>query len=261
MRTLRDTFESVLAQTHQDIDYIVVDGASTDGTLALIREYMPRFGGRMRFISEPDKGLYDAMNKGFALAQGEMIGILNSDDFFTSADVLEAVASAMADPAWQAVYGDVHFVRDKDLGRCVRYYSSRRFRPWMLHIGLMPAHPSFFCRKQLYEEVGLFDTRYTISADFELMIRLFLTRKIQARYLLKDFVTMRIGGKSTLGLASYLTIYREKRLSLRRNGFYASTFIVFFGYLPKVVALVSAFLRRLGVDGKSEEEIKYWKKR
>ena len=129
-KTLRDTIESVLRQTYRDIEYIIVDGASRDDTLDIIREYEPRFGGRMRWISEPDRGIYDAMNKGIGMATGAVVGLLNSDDFYTDECVLERVAAEIMDV--DAVYGDIHYVDDGDLTKCVRYYSSKGFRRWKI---------------------------------------------------------------------------------------------------------------------------------
>lgn len=134
--TLRATIRSILSQTYQDIEHIVVDGASTDDTLTIIQEYEPQFDGRMRWVSEKDNGLYDAMNKGIRMATGDMVGILNSDDFFTSPDVLRQVAEVFQkEPNLNAVYGDIHFVNPDNLSRCVRYYSLSAFRPWRMRLG------------------------------------------------------------------------------------------------------------------------------
>ena len=138
--TIGQTLESVLRQGYRDVEVIVIDGQSTDNTLDIVREYEGRFEGRLRWISEPDRGLYDAMNKGIAMATGDVVGILNSDDFYTSDDVLERVAREIE--GVDAVYGDIHFVNPDDLTKCVRYYSSRSFRRWQMRLGFMPAHPS-----------------------------------------------------------------------------------------------------------------------
>ena len=169
--TLRDTMESVLAQTHKDIEYWVIDGGSEDDTLGLIKEYEPLFDGRMKWISEPDNGLYDALNKGISRATGDVVGILNSDDFYTSPTVLEQVAAGFSDDM-DAVYGDIHFVRPSDLGKCVRYYSSKLFRPWALRFGFMPAHPSFYVRREVYERCGGYALDYKLAADYDMMVRL-----------------------------------------------------------------------------------------
>ncbi len=176
-KTLRDTIESVLRQTYRDIEYIIVDGASRDDTLDIIREYEPRFGGRMRWISEPDRGIYDAMNKGIGMATGAVVGLLNSDDFYTDECVLERVAAEIMDV--DAVYGDIHYVDDGDLTKCVRYYSSKGFRRWKMRMGFMPAHPSFYCRRTVYTRFGLFDTDFRVAADFEQLLRLIYLGRIR----------------------------------------------------------------------------------
>jgi glycosyltransferase involved in cell wall biosynthesis len=233
-RTLRDTMESILSQTFQDFEYIIVDGASKDATLDIIREYEPRFQGKMRYLSEPDKGIYDAMNKGFAMATGDVIGILNSDDFFTSEDVLQAVVDGFAGEYVDAVYADIHFVGTDDLTKCVRYYSSGVFRPWMMRFGMIPAHPSFYCRKAVYDQYGSFDTTYRIAADFEILLRLIFIHRIRTRYVKKDFVTMRLGGASTTGYGSWSLIMKEHLQIMKRHGVVTNRFLLSLRYIYKL---------------------------
>ena len=233
-RTIGDTLESVLRQTYSDVELIVVDGASHDDTMDIVRRYEPRFGGRLRWTSEPDRGIYDAMNKGIARATGDVIGILNSDDFYTSDTVLERVAEAMAGGDIDAVYGDIHYVRDGDLRRCVRYYSSRPFRRWMMRLGFMPAHPSFYCRREVYERCGTFDTTYRVAADFENLLRLIYVNRIRTCYLPADFVTMRTGGASTSGLSSHRQIMRDHLRALRSNGVWSCTPLLGLRYIYKI---------------------------
>lgn len=233
-RTIGDTLESVLRQTYSDVELIVVDGASHDNTMDVVRRYEPRFGGRLRWTSEPDRGIYDAMNKGIARATGDVIGILNSDDFYTSDTVLERVAEAMAGGDIDAVYGDIHYVRDGDLRRCVRYYSSRPFRRWMMRLGFMPAHPSFYCRREVYERCGTFDTTYRVAADFENLLRLIYVNRIRTCYLPVDFVTMRTGGASTSGLSSHRQIMRDHLRALRSNGVWSCTPLLGLRYIYKI---------------------------
>lgn len=228
--TLRDTMESVLAQTWGDLEYIVVDGASRDGTVDLIREYEPRFNGRMRWVSEQDGGLYDAMNKGIAMAAGEVVGMLNSDDFFTAPDILARVAERMERGDVDAVYGDVHYVAPEDLGKMVRYYSSRSFRRWQMRLGFMPAHPSFYCRREVYGRLGGFDTSFRVAADFENLLRLVYKGRIRMAYIPHDFVTMRRGGVTTSGLRSHLGIMRDHRRALRKNGVFSSVLLLALRY-------------------------------
>lgn len=207
--TLRDTMESVLRQNYPGWEHIVVDGNSKDNTVEVIQEMEPRYAGRLKWISEPDRGIYDAMNKGIAMATGNVIGILNSDDFYTSSGILDKIAVAMAAENVDAVFGDIHFVKDSNLAKCVRYYSSRYFRRWMMLLGYQPAHPSFYCRKQVYDRYGSFDTEFRIAADFEHMFRLIYINRINAIYLPLDFVTMRTGGASTNGINSHRRIISD----------------------------------------------------
>lgn len=233
-RTIGDTLESVLRQTYSDVELIVVDGASRDDTMDVVRRYEPRFGGRMHWTSEPDRGIYDAMNKGIARATGDVIGILNSDDFYTSDTVLERVAEAMAGGDVDAVYGDIHYVRDGDLHKCVRYYSSRPFRRGLMRLGFMPAHPSFYCRREVYERCGTFDTTYRVAADFENLLRLIYVNRIRTCYLPVDFVTMRTGGASTSGLSSHRQIMRDHLRALRSNGVWSCTPLLGLRYIYKI---------------------------
>ncbi len=231
-KTLRDTIESVLRQTYRDIEYIIVDGASRDDTLDIIREYEPRFGGRMRWISEPDRGIYDAMNKGIGMATGAVVGLLNSDDFYTDECVLERVAAEIMDV--DAVYGDIHYVDDGDLTKCVRYYSSKGFRRWKMRMGFMPAHPSFYCRRTVYTRFGLFDTDFRVAADFEQLLRLIYLNRIHTRYIPMDFVTMRTGGASSSGMKSHKKIIRDHMLAYKKNGVRSNYVLEGMRYLNKL---------------------------
>ena len=233
--TFTNTLESVLNQSYlTDIEYIIVDGASKDNTLDIIRAYEPQFQGRMKWISEPDRGLYDAMNKGICMATGDVVGILNSDDFFTSNDVLEKVAECFADNDVDAVYGDIHFVRSDDLNRCVRYYSSRIFRRGLMRLGFIPAHPSFYCRRECFEKYGCYKTDYKIAADFDLLLRFIYVHRIRIKYLPVDMVTMRLGGASTSGLKSRMTGMKEHLRSFRENGLKTNRFLLSLRYFYKL---------------------------
>lgn len=235
-RTLRDTFDSVLRQCYKDIEYIVVDGGSSDGTVDIIKEYEPRFEGRMRWISEPDKGIYDAMNKGLALATGDVAGFLNSDDFFASDDVLSRVAVAFGkDSSIDAVYGDVDYVRRDDVSKVVRHYSSKVFKKGLMRLGFMPAHPSFYCRRELYSR---FDISYKIAADFENLLRILFVNKANAMYLPFTFVTMRDGGVSSSGISSHLQINKDHHRALRENGVYSNYFLLSLRYFYKICEIL-----------------------
>lgn len=235
--TLEDTINSVLTQSYANIEYIIVDGASKDNTLDIIRRYEPHFGGRLKWKSEQDGGIYEAMNKGIQMASGEVVGILNSDDYFTSKDVIERMASAFEDTSLDAVYGDVHFIRDGQPDKCVRYYSSKPFRPLWLRFGFMPAHPSFYCRREVYEKAGLYKIDYVIGSDYEMMVRLFMVYKIRAKYLPMDFVTMRTGGVSTRNVNSRLQLIKDDVRGCRENGIYTNSIMISMKFLYKIFEL------------------------
>lgn len=231
--TLRDTIQSVLAQTYRNLEYIVVDGLSKDNTMDIVREYEPQFEGRMKWISEKDKGLYDAMNKGVRMATGDVVGILNSDDFFTANDVLEKVAAGF-DKQTDAVYGDLHYVHPDDLQHSVRYYSSKIFKRNLMRMGFIPAHPTFYCRRECFDKFGYYKTDYKIAADFDLLLRFIYVNRIRIKYLPMDMVTMRTGGASTNGLKSRMGGMNEHLRSLRENGVKSNRFILSLRYFYKI---------------------------
>ena len=233
-KTLGDTMKSVLGQTFTDIEYIVVDGLSTDDTVELIRQYESLFEGRLKWTTEKDSGIYDAMNKGIQMATGDVIGILNSDDYFTSNDVIEKMIGAFEDPSLDAVYGDIHFIRGNQKEKCIRYYSSKCFRPFWLHFGFIPAHPSFYCRREVFEKAGLYKTDYKIGSDFEMMVRLFMKHHIKAKYLPLDFVTMRTGGASTRNIKSRIQLIKDDVRGCRENGVYSNSLMISMKFLYKI---------------------------
>ena len=242
--TIKDTFDSILAQDYNDYEYIVIDGKSTDSTVEIIKEYEPKFNGRMRWISELDSGLYDAMNKGLKMAQGDVVGILNSDDFFASSDILSSVANGFSSDSVDAVYGDVLYVEQNDLQKPVRYYSSANFKRWKMRIGLIPAHPTFYARKSFFDKLGYYRTDYKIAADFELLLRFIFVNKITTHYIPKVFVTMRMGGVSTNSPKVHLCIMKEHLKAFKTNKCYTNVFLLSLRYWGKVYDLLKMKLRR-----------------
>lgn len=234
-QTIEETMNSLLHQTYAEWEYIVVDGGSDDDTISKVRKKEAAFGGRLRWISEKDHGIYDAMNKGIRMATGDIVGFLNSDDYFTDQHVLQTIADSFAMYTdLDAVYGDVHFVRAGNPQKCVRYYSSRYFSPFWLRFGFMPAHPSFYCRREIYQKAGLYHTDYQIGADFEMMARLFVRYRIKGLYIAMDFVTMRMGGISNKHIQSRLILIHEDVKACRENGIYTNPIFVCFKFLCKI---------------------------
>lgn len=233
--TIKQTITSVLQQTYANIEYIIVDGGSTDNTLQIVKTMLPIFNGRLIYISEQDKGIYDAMNKGIRMATGDVVGILNSDDYFTAHDVIEKMVSSFTEDV-AAVYGDVHFVREDDTTNRVRYYSGVFFTPWLVKFGFIAPHPSFYIRKSVYDKYGLYNIKYKISADFELVARICYVNKIKTKYLHQDFVTMRIGGASTKNLRSRWIGLRETSQACNDLGINTNILNIMMKYLIKFVS-------------------------
>lgn len=233
-KTLKDTIQSVLRQTNKDFEYLIIDGGSTDETIDIVKSYESEFSGRLKWVSEKDQGIYDAMNKGIKMALGDVVGILNSDDYFTSDDILQTVDNAFKSHEIDAIYGDIHFIRDGNPQKCVRYYSSRMFRPFWLRFGFMPAHPSFYCKREVFEKAGLYSLDYKIGADYEMMVRLFKKYRIMSQYINKDFVTMRTGGASNNNVRSRITLINEDVKACKENGVYTNSLFVMLKFMYKI---------------------------
>lgn len=236
--TIQDTIESLLTQSYSNIEYIIVDGLSKDNTVDIIKEYEPKFKGRLRWVSEKDKGLYDAMNKGIRMATGDVVGIINSDDFYHKPDVIFKIADAFKQPDVEAVFADVRFVNPDNLDKTVRYYSSKNFSPNRFRFGFMPAHPTFFTYKKFFDEFGYYKTDYKIAADYELLIRFLHTNKLNYKYLPLDVMKMRTGGASTASIKSNILLNKEIVRACRENGIKTWFPLLLLKYIIKVFELV-----------------------
>lgn len=197
------------------IESIVIDGASTDGTLAALASLRGRIA---HLVSEPDKGIYDAMNKGLGLATGDLVGLLNADDLYQDAQVFSRIARAFEDPAVEVCYGDLVYVRSEDPSKVLRYWRSGPPRPEAFQWGWMPPHPTLFVRRSVYDRLGLFDTRYCIAADYEFMLRILLKHRLKAAYLPEVLVRMRVGGASNGSLKGIIRANAECRRAFRDLG-------------------------------------------
>lgn len=228
-RTLQETIDSVLSQTYADIEYIIIDGGSTDATPDIIKPYKSRIA---HYVSEPDEGLYDAMNKGIALSSGDMVGILNSDDMLAHSGVIADMVKAM-DSNTDAVCSDV-FIFKNTKDNIVRKYRCTRWKPWMFRLGHQPPHPGFFVRRNCYEKYGLFDVQFKRAADFELLFRFIRVHAIRTRYLSYTSVLMRSGGSSQQGLKAISEANREDHRALRKHGYFSVLPLIWCKYVLKV---------------------------
>ena len=239
-KTLSATLSSVLFQTYSDIEYIVVDGLSEDNTVSIIEEYSHLFAGRLRFLSEPDKGIYDAMNKGIQMATGDIIGILNSDDLLMDDDVLKDIALAFDDKT-DAICGNLYFVDVNDVNHVVRIWKGSPYRSFTK--GWHPAHPTFYARRQVYEKYGAFDITFDVSADFELMLRLIDKYHICIKYVDRYMVKMRVGGESTGSIQNIIKGNKNIIKAFKKNGVSVSLFYPIIRLFPKAVNLMKCKLR------------------
>lgn len=230
---IRDCIESVLKQEFKDYEYIIVDGVSKDNTIDIIKEYEPKFDGRLRWISEADEGLYDAINKGIRMAKGDVVGIINSDDFFHRSDTFELIAHAFEDPKVEAIYGDDRVVSGDNANKELRITRAAYFRTWMYRIGLMPGHQTFYAKRELFEKYGYYKTDYKIAADFELMLRFIYVNGVKTKYIPETIMTFRVGGVSTQ-LANKLLLNKETVRACRENGLFCIEPLIWFKYLFKL---------------------------
>jgi len=230
--TVGRTLKSVREQTHPDIEHIIVDGASKDNTLAIVAAEGPHVA---KVVSEKDRGIYDAMNKGIALATGDVIGLLNSDDFLVNPDTIATIAHTMQEEGLDALYGDVGFFQPGNIEKTVRRYRSNRFSPKALAWGWMPAHPTLYLRREVYERFGVFKTDYRIAGDYEFVARIFHEGRLKYRYLPSVLVRMQMGGASTGGWRSNLLLNQETLRACRENGISTNWFKILSKYPLKML--------------------------
>ena len=251
-KTIRTAIESVLAQRGVDIEYIVVDGGSKDGTVDVIKEYAEKIvPSAFRWISERDRGMYDAINKGIRMATGDVVGILNADDVLATDDTLAHVAAAFEPlevgslkSEVDCVYADIRFVKEGNSiealrnAKTVRYCSAARWRPWMFRFAAMVPHPSFYVRRECFDRLGGYSLDYRICADFELELRYLYLAKLKAAYLPECVVVMRTGGASTAGWRSNVEINREDLRALCAHGVWSCLPLVYLKYFFKIWGFV-----------------------
>jgi len=230
-KTIEDAIKSVLSQNYSNIEYIVIDGWSRDGTLEVINKYKDKIA---KIISEPDKGVFDAMNKGIKMASGEIIGILNADDFYTSDDVIEKVVETFQEEDCDCLWGDLVYVDAKNTDKIIRYWKSSQFEPGKFKNGWMPPHPTFFVRKWVYEKYGGFNLDFPISADYELMLRFLEKYKVKSCYIPQVLVKMRVGGQSSKNILNIIKANIECYKAWKINGLKINPLRIFLKPLLKI---------------------------
>lgn len=213
-KTLRDTIESVLSQSYVDIEYLLIDGGSTDATLSIIQSYND---DRIRWISEPDKGIYDAMSKGSRIATGDVVGVINSDDFYPDNKVIERVAAAFLSSDTDAVYGDLQYVDFNDTAKITRNWVSGAYNAANFLKGWMPPHPTFFLKKAAFEQFGYYNIDFKSAGDYELMLRMLFKNKLNATYIPFVQMKMRAGGISNASLKNRIRANKEDRSAWMLN--------------------------------------------
>ncbi|MCX5848696.1 MAG: glycosyltransferase family 2 protein [Deltaproteobacteria bacterium] len=236
--TIKDTLDSVTSQSYKNLEHIIVDGGSTDETLAIVREWKKY---PVRLVTEPDKGIYDAMNKGVRLATGDVIGILNSDDVYYDSHVLEDVSVVMSAASVDACYADLVYVDKNNLKKIIRYWKSCVFKKGLFPKGWMPPHPTFFARRFIYEKYGLFDINYYLAADFELMARFLERFQIKSVYIPKIFVKMRFGGASNKSAVNIIKQNIEIYQACKKNNLSVSLWTFLF---TKLASRIRQFYSR-----------------
>jgi len=211
---IRSAIESVITQSYANIEYIIIDGGSSDNTLDIVNQYRDKIA---HVVSELDNGIYDAMNKGIEIASGDIIGILNSDDFYATNDVIQQVATVFSAPGVDACYADLIYVDPIQTNKIIRYWRSRIFKPGLFKWGWMPAHPTFFARKSCFTELGNYDLNYHLQADFELTMRFLEVFRINAVYIPEIWIKMRMGGASNRSLTNVFKGNLEAYRACKKN--------------------------------------------
>ncbi len=233
-QTIKDAIDSVLSQTYQNIEYIVIDGGSTDGTVEIINGYKEKID---ILISEPDYGIYDAMNKGIKEASGDIIGFLNSDDMYNDEHVLNRIYEVFAKTKVDIVYGDLVYVEKSNTSKIIRYWKAGEYKKGAFKRGWHPPHPSFFVKKEIYEKYGLFDLDYRIAADYELMLRFIEKYRIKTVYIQNLLVKMRTGGESNRSVANIIKANIESYKAWKKNGLSVFPFFIIMKPLRKILQL------------------------
>ncbi|WP_306640453.1 glycosyltransferase family 2 protein [Sanyastnella coralliicola] len=235
--TIEDTIKSVIAQDYPDIEYIVVDGASKDDTMKIVERHRD---GIAKVVSEPDKGIYDAMNKGVKLATGDVIGILNSDDFYADEKVISEVVARFKETGSDGLYADLTYVNRDQTDKVIRYWKAGEYKPGLFRKGWMPPHPTFFVKKTCYDQFGIYSLELRSAADYELMLRFIHKNEISVTYLPRVITRMREGGESNVTLKNRIRANKEDRRAWKMNGLTPGAFTL----IRKPLSKLSQFIKK-----------------
>ena len=235
-KTIEKTINSVTSQNHKDIEYIIIDGGSSDNTLKITDKYKEDI---TRMISEKDKGIYDAINKGIQIATGDIISLIHSNDIFVDKNVISKIDYIFkTNPDFDVILADLAFKKNLDEEKITRYYSVKNFKPWMLRIGLSPPHSTAFFRSSVYKKVGLYQSNFKIAGDFDFFVRCFLKHKIKFDYLDECLIYMSTGGTSGKNIFSYLISSKEINQSLKSHNIYSNMFLTLFRFPIKLIQFI-----------------------
>jgi glycosyltransferase len=237
--TIEDCMKSFLLQSHKNVEYIIIDGGSTDGTLDLIRNYKDKI---TQLVSEPDKGIYDALNKGIRLASGDIVGFLHADDLYAHKDVIKTVADVIKVQNVDSCYGDLLYVNKNNLNKIIRYWESSPYQYGKFKSGWMPPHPTFFVKREIYDRYGSFNTDFRIAADYELMLRFLVKYRISTQYIPDVLIKMRLGGVSNRSLKNLAIKSSEDYKAWKINNLNGGLFTV----LLKNLSKAPQFFKRAG---------------
>lgn len=235
---IRDTIESVLSQTYKNIEYIIIDGASTDSTMDVVNKYKDKIS---KIISEPDKGLYDAINKGIKEATGDVIGLIHSDDFYLDNLVVQRIVDTFKKENKDMLFADLLYIKGDNKDKILRYYSAKNFTVKKLKHGFMPPHPTLFVKKEVYEKYGLYKIDYKIAADYEMFVRLLLVNKLSFSYIHLPIVKMRVGGVSSGGIRRKIECNIEVVRAIKSNGIKTNHLLILKKYPIKVFEIVKGY--------------------
>ena len=236
-KTIEETILSVLSQTYQNFEHIIVDGASKDNTMEIVKKYESKYEGKLKYISEPDKGIYDAMNKGIKMATGDVIGLLNSDDKYANNKVLKTISETIKETKCDGIHGNLLYMDEETMTRPQRKWITKSTN---IKTGNITAHPTLYLKKELYDELGLYDLKYKVVADYNFMVKLLLNKDINLVHINEYLIHMRSGGVSSNGIKGYLYSLKESYRVLKDNNVRYAAIISFIRIIKTVWQMITA---------------------